>query len=59
MTRELARVASSDDLDWLVRIEDAGINATAPREGSTNCGKNAKKNSAVFGFSRLTTKPSR
>jgi hypothetical protein len=25
---------------------------TAPREGSTNCGKNAKKNSAVFGFSR-------
>ena len=32
---------------------------TAPRAGSTNWGRNARKNSAVFGFSTFTTKPCR
>ena len=30
-----------------------------PRERSTNCGRNARKNSAVLGFRMLTTTPSR
>ena len=33
--------------------------ATWPRPTSTNCGRKAKKNSAVFGLSRFTTNPSR
>ena len=31
--------------------------ATEPRSGSTNCGRKARKNSAVFGLSTFTTAP--
>src|SRR5215207_11701150 len=31
--------------------------ATEPRSGSTNCGRNARKNSATFGFRMLVTAP--
>ena len=36
---------------------NATCRATGPRLGSTNCGRNARKNSAVFGLSTLTTTP--
>ena len=31
--------------------------ATEPRSGSTNCGRNARKNSATFGFRMFVTAP--
>ena len=31
--------------------------ATRPSVGSTNCGRSARKNSAVFGFRTFTTTP--